>query len=96
MPRASVNSLPELEALIFVGYAQGQLREVQLFLHNNIDSRLASLETPLTLQLNRKCSFVVAHLRLPALRRARLPDNSTLKTVRSAFEESRRSQQPTD
>ena len=44
MPRASVNSLPELEARIFVGYAQGQLREVQLFLHDNIDSRLASLE----------------------------------------------------
>ena len=44
MPRASVNSLPELEALIFVRYTQGQLREVQLFLHNNIDSRLASLE----------------------------------------------------
>jgi hypothetical protein len=27
-----------------IGYISGQLREVQLFLHNNVDARLTSLE----------------------------------------------------
>lgn len=30
------------------GYISGQLREVQIFLHNNVDARLTTLETTVT------------------------------------------------
>jgi hypothetical protein len=40
---AAVKRIAELEGSF--GYISGQLRELQIFLHNNIDSRLTSLET---------------------------------------------------
>ena len=39
---AAVKRIAELEGF---GYISGQLRELQMFLHNNIDARLTSLET---------------------------------------------------
>jgi len=40
---AAVKRIAELEGSF--GYISGQLRELQMFLHNNIDARLTSLET---------------------------------------------------